>query len=223
MTARRIGSCTWGAASPTPPYSSVVSRKSRARRSVAGERISVRVSSRQGARRTGCPRRATLRIAIRARAPRTGGAEFGESPSGSPACGRCRQKRARFEAPPSMVMMVPVVLAERSEARKATMSPMCSGFPGGKSWLRTSRHRAGSPRSRSAMAPREVDEALGLDLTGVDPDHPDPVRGARRTERPGERHQAGVPRRARDVAGDRPFAGRPDHVDDDPLATRPSC
>ena len=37
----------------------------------------------------------------------------------------------RADDPPSIVMIVPVVLADRSEARNATMSPMCAGVPGG--------------------------------------------------------------------------------------------
>ena len=115
MTAIRTGSWTWGAASPTPAYSAIVSRMSSTSRRVAGERISD--SGELPARRAqdGMSEAGDLADGHRSRATLT----------------KRGQNRVRCEAPPSMVMMVPVVLAERSDTRKATMSPMCSGLPGG--------------------------------------------------------------------------------------------
>jgi len=56
----------------------------------------------------------------------------------------------RDDDPPSMVITVPVVLADRSEARNATIAAISSGSVGGKSASSDSSQRSGSPRSLSA-------------------------------------------------------------------------
>src|SRR5262249_43828736 len=85
----------------------------------------------------------------------------------------------RFAAPPSMVMIVPVVYAERSDARKATITPISSAMPArpmGSGFINSSQ-RPSSPR-RSLARPfmmvirRSVAIAPGLMPTTRRPSSP---------------------------------------------------
>src|SRR6202023_2160951 len=64
------------------------------------------------------------------------------------------------------------------------------------------------------------DQSVGHDRTGVDADDAQPVARCSAAHRPGERHQRGIARGARDVVEIRVFAGGTEDVDDDALFAR---